>query len=193
MALDRQQPDPRFTDADLRLAQRFAARAAVAVDLTRRVARTTVQRIVDGQEQERRRLSRELHDETGQALLDPPGAQVDPRTPGHGPLFGGACPAQGDRRRDPSGRPPPGRGAPPEGARRLRPGSLPSSGSRARSPSRPASPRTSSRACRGPPPQRDRDRALPRRPGGAHERRQARAGRARERDPAPPSRVGSRS
>ncbi len=67
MALDRRGDDPRFTDADLRLAQRFAARAAVAVDLSRRVARTTVQRIVDGQEQERRRLSRELHDETGQA------------------------------------------------------------------------------------------------------------------------------
>jgi signal transduction histidine kinase len=65
---DRLGPESRFTDADLRLAEIFAARAAVAVDLSERVARDTVRRVVEAQELERRRLARELHDETGQAL-----------------------------------------------------------------------------------------------------------------------------
>jgi signal transduction histidine kinase len=60
--------DPRFTDEELRVAETFAARAAVAVDLADRVARDSLRRVVEGQELERRRLARELHDETGQAL-----------------------------------------------------------------------------------------------------------------------------
>jgi signal transduction histidine kinase len=67
-AHDREGRDPRFTSADLRLAEHFAQRAAVAVDLSRRVQRDSLRRLIEGQEIERRRLARELHDETGQAL-----------------------------------------------------------------------------------------------------------------------------
>ena len=68
VAHDKQGADPRFTDADLRLAETFAPRAAVAVDLSARVAGDALRRVVEAQELERRRLARELHDQTGQEL-----------------------------------------------------------------------------------------------------------------------------
>jgi signal transduction histidine kinase len=68
MVVDRVGSDPRFSDEDLRLAEVFASRAAVAVEMSERVARDALRRVVAAQELERRRLSRELHDETGQTL-----------------------------------------------------------------------------------------------------------------------------
>jgi signal transduction histidine kinase len=67
-AADKVGRDPRFSDEDLRLAEAFASRAAGAVELTRRVSRDTVRSMLQGQELERSRLSRDLHDQTGQAL-----------------------------------------------------------------------------------------------------------------------------
>ena len=68
IAHDKQGPTPVFSEDDLRLAESLAARAAIAVDLSERVSRDSVRRVVEAQELERARLARELHDETGQAL-----------------------------------------------------------------------------------------------------------------------------
>ncbi len=68
VAHDKLGADNRFGDDDVRVSEQFAARAAIAVDLSERVARDALRRVVSGQELERRRLARELHDETGQAL-----------------------------------------------------------------------------------------------------------------------------
>ena len=121
VAHDRDGNDPRFTDADLRLTESFAQRAAVAVDLSERVAGDALRRVVEAQELERRRLARELHDQTGQeltsVLLGLKGveeAKTDAERvggPGHG---------AGTGRRDAPRRPPPRGRAATEGARRLR-------------------------------------------------------------------------
>jgi signal transduction histidine kinase len=68
IAHDKEQPSPAFSEDDLRLAESLADRAAIAVDLSERVSRDAVRRVVEAQELERARLARELHDETGQAL-----------------------------------------------------------------------------------------------------------------------------
>jgi signal transduction histidine kinase len=68
VAFDKLGSDPRFSDSDLRVAEAFANRAALALELSERVGRESVRALLEGQELERSRLSRELHDETGQAL-----------------------------------------------------------------------------------------------------------------------------
>jgi signal transduction histidine kinase len=67
-AVDKQEGGPRFNDDDLRLAEAFASRASVAVDLSERVTQDALRRAVEAQELERRRLARELHDGIGQDL-----------------------------------------------------------------------------------------------------------------------------
>jgi signal transduction histidine kinase len=67
-AFNKTGPDRRFTDDDVRLAEAFGTRAALAVHLSQRVARETVDAILEAQEAERSRIARELHDETGSAL-----------------------------------------------------------------------------------------------------------------------------
>jgi two-component system, NarL family, sensor histidine kinase DevS len=65
---DKEGDDARFSDEDVRLAEIFAPRVATAVELSESVARDALRRVVAAQELERKRLARELHDETGQAL-----------------------------------------------------------------------------------------------------------------------------
>jgi signal transduction histidine kinase len=67
-AFNKDGPDPRFTDDDGRLAEALGTRAALAVHLSERVARETVDAILEAEEAERSRIARELHDETGAAL-----------------------------------------------------------------------------------------------------------------------------
>jgi signal transduction histidine kinase len=67
-AFNKDGPDARFTDDDARLGEAFGARAALAIHLSERVARETVDAILEAQEAERSRIARELHDETGSAL-----------------------------------------------------------------------------------------------------------------------------
>jgi signal transduction histidine kinase len=67
-AFNKNGPDLHFTDDDVRLGEAFGARAALAVHLSERVARETVDAILEAQEAERTRIARELHDETGSAL-----------------------------------------------------------------------------------------------------------------------------
>lgn len=57
-----------FTEEDQDLTTLLAAQAAVAIENARRVERDALARAVEAQETERRRLARELHDGTGQAL-----------------------------------------------------------------------------------------------------------------------------
>ena len=66
--LAEKQPEGSFTEEDEETVTLLAAQAAVAIENAGSVQRDALRRAVQAQEVERRRLARELHDETGQAL-----------------------------------------------------------------------------------------------------------------------------
>jgi len=66
--LAEKQPSGSFTEEDEEIVTVLAAQAAVAIENAGSVQRDALRRAVQAQEVERRRLARELHDETGQAL-----------------------------------------------------------------------------------------------------------------------------
>ena len=66
--LAEKQPAGSFTEEDEENVTLLAAQAAVAIENAGSVQRDALRRAVEAQEVERRRLARELHDETGQAL-----------------------------------------------------------------------------------------------------------------------------
>lgn len=66
--LAEKQPAGPFTEEDEEIVTLLAAQAAVAIENAGSVQRDALRRAVQAQEAERRRLARELHDETGQAL-----------------------------------------------------------------------------------------------------------------------------
>jgi len=166
-AHDKLGDDLRFTDDDMRLAESFASRASVAVDLSERVARESLRGVVEAQELERRRLARELHDETGQALTS---------------ILLGLRAMEAAKTDEASGREAARGRASPQGARRLRP----DRGTRAARgdvDGADENPRRAGGETARAPAVGDRDGALPHRPGGADEYREARARLAREHCP----------
>lgn len=66
--LAEKQPNGTFSEEDEEIVTLLAAQAAVAIENAGSVQRDALRRAVQAQEAERRRLARELHDETGQAL-----------------------------------------------------------------------------------------------------------------------------
>ena len=170
-AHDKLGDDPRFDDDDIRSASRSPRGPRSRSTSRSGVSRDAIRRVVEAQELERKRLARELHDETGQALTS---ILLGLKLAGEAGLARGAkrslrelvvSTLQDVRRL----------------AVELRPSALDDFGLapalerlvdtyRSSCDRRRAGDPARRRAA----PDRDRDDALPHRPGGAHERRQAR-------------------